>query len=747
MTDLFELSYAGIPFVIPSKEVLDRIEKLLHIEDMMECRVQAPYSSTIRVIGLGVSEPSIPRWLGLYKLYVPTGATRFGVFRGLASKGAAKAMLKLTEGDEPDLDPVSASLKIRVSEKGGDTRTMWLLPPKPMLGVTGETDLYLITLVDKRYFFPLYPANSEPPVGNPSWQEKIDEMLSLAGIAADTTFGSEIEAVYSTPDLDSAIFSPNENLAIILDSCLANVGRVLVSVSESSWQILTWAEASEELKETKLALAGKKTAGGQSWEADRLIESQPRRLITPRGVQVSFPATDGSYIKQVLLSDLAEPYASSGSKGSEENLVFFAMRDSAIAEDSYTAPTNAVELDDLAEQMARDYYDHIGISTDISFAGISGRANAPHGIDVVSDYLAGSTRLFGGGLWSHRTDYNHTGGPSGNNDGECEAGCGWVAGLEETDCLLGSVVSATGRCAEDTDTAWSSLFAYDANDFTWLAEDVLSVNNAEYTVSFWRDHDPRGGNPELTLTAVSDGEVYFATLNCCGENFAKFSIGVVCQASNECPKTPPNENVVNITVEWKRCPNPLYHGPGWYCTTTTSCTDTVCAYFSEDPGVCEEGQDGYVLLCEGPFETQLLCSGVCVTLPTNSGAELPIVPAPCQSRNFATAIVTVSNTWGACIGYPNSLTIASSGTDQLVANNPEAMGITLNCILGNYGPGGFLIGICPPGGNMPAATFSFRVVYFNASPYVCVIDARGTFTDPCVGSKATGGARVTVTLP
>jgi hypothetical protein len=164
-------------------------------------------------------------------------------------------------------------------------------------------------------------------------------------------------------------------------------------------------------------------------------------------------------------------------------------------------------------------------------------------------------------------------------DENCAPGCGWVAGLITDDCLSGSIVSAGGRCETDTDTAWSSEFAWNGTDEVWDAADPLEISGVEYDAHFLRDHDPDGDDPSvggdpqlyLTRTDASGTTKFWATLDCCGEDYAIFAIaGGVCTGDTTCGESSPRSNIVRIRVDYQQCASAGesgWNGAGWYCVT------------------------------------------------------------------------------------------------------------------------------------------------------------------------------------
>jgi hypothetical protein len=336
------------------------------------------------------------------------------------------------------------------------------------------------------------------------------------------------------------------------------------------------------------------------------------------------------------------------------------------------------------------------------------------------------------GLWSFPPVSTDT--TTGNLG--CASNCSWVAGLGTDECLSGTVTSASGKCETDTDTAWSSTFAHSTD--RWIAEDYLMVSGEDYLVTFFRDHDPRGGDPVLTLTTTNGGTagetVYYATFlpNCCGDGYASFAIGVVCSGTRSCPLDTPGSNVVIIRVEAVSCPNPNYHGEGWYCVSNA------CVFYSADPGDC-------VTIDGGPFDTEAECINVCVddeppTLPDcNTFPDLaPYVNGPFvfnldgkDVEGFLTNVVNMDG--GACCSALVTHRGGSSGVTSGISGNDNG---EFSFSVGPCEGPLTISGTCDEGtGNYTVSSScgAVTVVSVATDPFVLVMDwtNNGDATCPC----------------
>jgi hypothetical protein len=104
--------------------------------------------------------------------------------------------------------------------------------------------------------------------------------------------------------------------------------------------------------------------------------------------------------------------------------------------------------------------------------------------------------------------------------GSASSGCGWVAGLRETDCLTLTVLSARGRCEGiDTGQTLSLLWDTDAfvsgDDAVDVPEDDFEHDGGVGPVEFWVED----GRARMTIDAVE------GVMETCGPYYAVFAFG------------------------------------------------------------------------------------------------------------------------------------------------------------------------------------------------------------------------------
>ncbi|HYE77930.1 MAG TPA: hypothetical protein VEI97_08090 [bacterium] len=410
----FELTYAGVPFRVPPKDVLAQAQAWCRVEDAREWEYPAPSPGTAR---LGAARPACPSWLGLYELYQPAGASAWGVFRGLAHRDDADAMAAAAL---PSGGPTYGALKLKNGQADTVESRMWLLPPKPLLGVDGASDLYLITLVDERFhwqFRPFQSAGTSFDSTYPTWAALVEAIRSHLGLVL--TIPTALEAAYGRPEPDSDLWAQYESPAHLLDAALANVGRVLCRTAPATggYHALRWAECNTRLSTATTTHAAEIRGGGTSWAIGAATTDHRRAAVLPASVVVTFPRwvtgagydrgpgapehdyRDHSrssgytavYAKTLAASALGSPYSSLSTLSGKALALHTTAK--AEADASGGTPANQATLDTLATYLAKDFYDSQLGSLDAAYRGLLSWDQGA-GVDVVYSYLTPATRVW-----------------------------------------------------------------------------------------------------------------------------------------------------------------------------------------------------------------------------------------------------------------------------------------------------------------------------------------------------------------
>ena len=318
------LTYAGVPFVADEAQVfqisqpgypigtkkehsptrkqqavtylVDELNRILPFEYLEDFEQQGPYPGrNLGAAALPWKSATRPNpHVKIGDWYWPTGASRFSVFRGLATSSQMKAMLAETAGCQ------SAELIMKSTPSGaGDTipnsftliAQMFMLPPRPLAEHGGRFDgLYLITLVDARYYW-RGTGVSLSPKETTSWDSVITSLGTAVGV---TPIYTSIPSSYTRPEPDSQLFCNWENAALLLDIAANNIGRTVVRDLDGVVYLYTPAESQAkvlfnrgDVRTLVRTAGGDMFSSGTNVKAGNLFHS--KNPIIPASLTVTFP--------------------------------------------------------------------------------------------------------------------------------------------------------------------------------------------------------------------------------------------------------------------------------------------------------------------------------------------------------------------------------------------------------------------------------------------------------------------------
>jgi hypothetical protein len=319
------VTYAGLPFQQIDAELASRLARYMppdHLPDVMPTRADWPGPN---LLGLGLPMPPAPPLeIGLGCLWYPWGMSRHAVYRGIMTAADVTALGAIVAGAPTDPQTFRA-----VQTPGTRTFTLetplHVLPPRPCV----EDGLYLVTLVDDRFFRAGRGAGKIRPDGTLTWASLITALASALGI---TLSSASVDAAYFKPEPDSPLYSSDESAAALLDAVAANVGRVVVRNLDGTYKLEAYADGNTAAASGRSDVAGNRLArlwGGAILPTDPAGASNFRSPAVPASVLVTFPKwVTGSgyyepstyrqyrkdsygdvYEKTVTLADLGSPYS------------------------------------------------------------------------------------------------------------------------------------------------------------------------------------------------------------------------------------------------------------------------------------------------------------------------------------------------------------------------------------------------------------------------------------------------------
>ena len=241
-----------------------------------------------QMLDYGPIEPNVLKW--------PACASRFATLF-LLIDDTDLALLRSNFGLT---GPVATTLFIDGEDEDDDlTASMYMLPPRPLapLALTGENGLWLLPLVDKRYFWWFKSADITTLT---SWANLIAAVATALGVSITV---SSVDADYGTPTTRFQTY--RQPLPLLIDAIAYTIGMRFAAKLDGTYLIQSYS-AAKTVQDAEVALvsANANMSGG----AFRIGEA---KRSVPDTVAVVFPRTlDGavqlaSYTKTVTLASLA----------------------------------------------------------------------------------------------------------------------------------------------------------------------------------------------------------------------------------------------------------------------------------------------------------------------------------------------------------------------------------------------------------------------------------------------------------
>lgn len=305
--------------------------------------------------------------------YYPATASRWSSFRGLAMSSQVAEMrnqvgnsclgtFKVVQiPDSPRTRKIASSFTIETS--------LYLLPPRAVAeGGTGE-GLFVVTLVDERYYWQFELVNVTVD-SSTTWSQVISAIASELGISVTFT---TIDQVYGSPNSDFPSFNRPVRASTLFDLVADSIGRVLVRNLDGTYSLLTPEESEARFVVNRpSANTVVTTAGGDFfYPGDKLYVGNSnafKNAVVPTSIDISYPRylfqSGGTYSQVGGVADyqVTVPIASGGSSTSGLTGVgtaFFRSQQRALTSgSSASTPTNASGLVANAMQTAADYYEY-----------------------------------------------------------------------------------------------------------------------------------------------------------------------------------------------------------------------------------------------------------------------------------------------------------------------------------------------------------------------------------------------------
>ena len=178
----------------------------------------------------------------------PTGATRFGYGHFLINSDSLAMVATAAYDGNGGYNTITLSMGNPESNQQGTLNaleqinvTVYMLPPTPLSGIRGLTgmvqSLYLVTVVDTRYFWWWQNFGNIMITSSTTWQSLIDGIGTTLGLEMPITVDI-IDPAYLNPSIEMFQL-PYEPIPVILDAIATNIGmRVVVDYGGNVFMML-----------------------------------------------------------------------------------------------------------------------------------------------------------------------------------------------------------------------------------------------------------------------------------------------------------------------------------------------------------------------------------------------------------------------------------------------------------------------------------------------------------------------------
>lgn len=283
----------------PLTDFIDEINRLMPYQYLSDFQFPSFPSRNILGVALTDEQRQPTPMIRINDFYYPNNATRWSVFRGLATSSMIKSIstaVSNSNGQTYGTFKINSVVKGRDSSKYGISTSLYMLPPR----IIGETEssegLYLITLVDERFFFQGSPATL-PITPYSTWGNLIDYLAVTLGISVSYT---NILESYQRPEPDSGLWTTGESAASLLDAVAYNIGTIVVRKYDGTYQLMA-PSASESITRTNrnnTSYSLTTTSGAAGSSSANVIRIAGGRLYAPAGIS---KAGDRSSFKNIVV--------------------------------------------------------------------------------------------------------------------------------------------------------------------------------------------------------------------------------------------------------------------------------------------------------------------------------------------------------------------------------------------------------------------------------------------------------------
>ncbi|OWK45746.1 hypothetical protein [Fimbriiglobus ruber] len=344
------ITYAGVDLPLLTDAVRDHLETWWHARSIVESTPDGYYVPGPAYLPRPAPPRSEPPRPGVLRW--PTGASRWATYHHVVDATTLDAIQSAGDGAQAlEIDDGQDSI----------SADMYLLPPRPIAQNDQDGDLYLLSLVDERWYW--WREGSQPNITKApeSWADLFDTLTGGLGVSAEV---DEIPEGYSTPT-DRWVVS-YQPLPVLLDAAARSVGCRVVRRLDGTVLVRRWDGASADSDSQWAANETEVETGG-------IIAAADIAATVPGSCAVIFFGDEPAQTT-LALSDLSLPEYEDA-----EGLPGYVGQFNA---DVQAADTD--HQDACATEAASDYYRWLLPAVDATFRGVV--AWVPTGAEDVTEW-------------------------------------------------------------------------------------------------------------------------------------------------------------------------------------------------------------------------------------------------------------------------------------------------------------------------------------------------------------------------
>lgn len=366
------ISYGDVPLTSVTPGLAAHIEAALSLDELLLWETRTwPGPRRESWPWPGVSQAAWPGPVRPGTLTWPTGASRWAVGYFLATDAQLAAIRAAlwgapnsisTPGGSADVAAQKALPLVLTEEDAlGEvvssiTADLWMLPPRPLWQIDEGAGLWLLLLVDDRYYWQSASTGDlVVTAGTTTWEGLYQSLGTALGIEIEV---DEIPAAYGYPD--ASLTAHYESVAQLLDAVARSVGQRVVRSLDGTVQALN-ATSSQDTADLNYQNAPELLGGGALDFAD----STPGdlALLLPGSVSVAFPVADSANTLTGDWTSQETPLSSLGASspvlegllGNQGVKTFHTTFPARLLADNVTYD-NVSAQEALAKQIALDWY-------------------------------------------------------------------------------------------------------------------------------------------------------------------------------------------------------------------------------------------------------------------------------------------------------------------------------------------------------------------------------------------------------